>query len=76
MILLLSTSGCLVKERLIRSSLSPIPENLNNVLYVAQEKKIKIGVEGTDKVFTKDVCGYYLIHKEDLKIIMKKIEND
>lgn len=72
---LLSLSGCLIKTVIVRQSLSPIPEDFGAVLYVATNKPILIGIEGSDTVMEKDVGGYYLIHKEDLKAILNRVKN-
>jgi hypothetical protein len=69
----ISTAGCLVKTEIIRTGMTPIPENVKGVLYVATNKKIQVGIEGTSTVVTEDVGGYYLIHKNDLKAMVEII---
>lgn len=51
--------------------MTPIPENVDGIIYIATNKKILIGIEGTDKVFYKDLGGYYCIHKTDLSTLIK-----
>lgn len=58
----------------MRTSLSPIPESLNNVLYVAQGEEIRVGVEGADTYFSVDVDGYILVHKTDMVAIMRELK--
>jgi len=74
-ITLFAVTGC-TRDRLIRQSLSPIPEEVKGVLYVATgaNQQIPVGIEGTDEVLMLDVSGYYLIHKNDLASMMKIIK--
>ena len=71
----LLVTGC-SRDRLIRQSLSPIPEEIKGVMYVATElhQTIPVGIEGTDELLMLDVGGYYLIHKNDLASMMKIIK--
>lgn len=72
---LLVTAGCVTKTVLIRQSMTPIPEACRGVLYVAQNKPIMVGVEGSDKLMSLDVGGYYLIHKTDLQVMVGRLKN-
>lgn len=72
-LVLMILCGCWKRTEIIRQSVSPIPEDANGLLYIAQEEAIRIGIEGTDTIVRKDIGGYYLIHKEDLKALMKRI---
>ena len=67
-------SGCLVKTNIVRQGLVPIPEDAKGWLYVAQERPILVGIEGSDIVVKKDVSGYYLLHRIDLQAIMKRLK--
>lgn len=69
----LNTSGCLTQKILIRQSLTPIPEEAQGALYVIQDKKIMVGVEGTNHNFKINAQGYYLVHKNDLTAMIKII---
>jgi len=75
MVCLLSTAGC-QKTVIVRTSLAPIPESLNNILYVAEGEPIRIGIEGQDTYFESNVDGYLLIHKTDMIAIMRELKND
>lgn len=65
----LNSAGC-VKHIYIRQSITPVPEEAHGVLYIATSKPITVGVEGTDVYFRRDMGGYYLIHKDDLKAMI------
>lgn len=54
--------------------MTPIPEEANGVMYVATEKPIQVGVEGTAVITTKNVAGYYLVHKDDLRAMIAQIK--
>lgn len=58
----------------MRTSLAPIPESLNNILYVAQGEKIRVGVEGTDTYYLLEVDGYYLLHKTDVQAMINELK--
>ena len=73
---LLSTAGCANKTVLIRQSLSPVPEECKGVLYVATNQPIPVGVEGTNELLSVDVGGYYLVHKNDMAAIVKRLKKD
>jgi len=75
-LLLLIGTGCLVKTEVLRQGLVPIPEDAKGWLYIATNKPIQIGLEGTKHIFKKDVGGYYLIHRADLEAIMKKLKKE
>ena len=47
--------------------MTPVPEDLSGVLYVADERAILVGVEKKPLVFKRVMSGYYLIHKNDLR---------
>ena len=51
--------------------MTPIPENVDGIIYVATNKAIRIGIEGTDMILFKDVGGYYIVHKEDMSLLLK-----
>lgn len=68
-------TGCLRKIELVRQSMTPIPENVDGLIYIATNKKILIGIEGTDKVFPQDIGGYYAVHKTDLSALIKMNNN-
>lgn len=74
MICLLSMEGCWKKTEILRQSMTPIPEDVHGVLYVATNRKIPVGLEGTDEVTAADVGGYYLVHKNDLTAMMRIIK--
>ena len=59
----------------IRTSLTPIEDNLKGILYIA-ETETRVGVEGTDEYFETDVSGYYLIHKNDLAAMIDYLQKD
>lgn len=69
LVMLFVNIGC-YRAELVRQSLSPIPQEAQGALYVATNKPIQVGVEGTGKVLKVDVGGYYLIHKNDLKVLI------
>lgn len=54
----------------MRQSLTPVPEDAKGLLYVATNKPIPVGVEGTEAVAKEDVGGYYLVHKRDWQALM------
>ena len=58
----------------MRTSLAPIPESLNNVLYVAQGEPIRVGVQGCETYYEVDVDGYILVHKTDMVAIMIELK--
>ncbi len=58
---------------IVRTSLAPIPETLNNIAYVAQGKPIRIGFEGKDTYLEADVDGYYLLHRSDLEALIREL---
>ena len=58
----------------MRTSLAPIPESLNNVLYVAQGEPIRVGVQGCETYYEVDVDGYILVHKTDMERIMEELK--
>ena len=64
----------MTKYKLLRQSMTPIPEDAKGWLYVGQNNPIWVGVEGTEVVLKKDVGGYYLIHKADLNDLMKRVK--
>lgn len=43
---------------------------------IETNKKIRIGVEGTTVISEKDVFGYYLVHKDDLKVLIAKAKTN
>lgn len=53
--------------------MTPIPLEANGVMYIATEKPIPVGIEGTPTVTTKNVAGYYLVHKDDLKAMIAEL---
>lgn len=65
--------GCSSPVRVVRVSLDPIPEEVKGVLYVQSNDPIAVGVEGTDEVLFLDVGGYYLIHKNDLAAMVRRL---
>jgi len=54
----------------VRQGLTPIPDECKGTLYVATNKPIPVGIEGTDIYTMKDVGAYYLIHRDDLKALV------
>jgi hypothetical protein len=76
MLLIAMTSSCVTKTVLIRQSLSPVPEQCKGVLYVAQNTPIRVGIEGSDELLSLDMGGYYLIHKNDLKVMIQQLKAD
>lgn len=76
-ILLTAISGCLrgkIETEFVRCSMTPYPEEAKGVLWVATNKPIPVGLEGTDKLSMKDVGGWYLIHKRDLVELLRLAE--
>lgn len=69
----MTLTGC-SKTKIIRQSITPIPEDANGILYIAQEEPILVGIEGEGLVVRKNVAGYYLIHKEDLRALWDMIK--
>jgi len=55
---------------LVRQGLTPIPEDAKGVLYVIHNKKIKVGVEGSNALMKLNMQGYYLIHKDEVKAMI------
>jgi hypothetical protein len=53
--------------------MTPTPEEAKGVMFVATEKPIPVGVEGTTVITTKNVAGYYLVHKDDMKVMIDTI---
>lgn len=52
-----------------------MPQALTNKGYsetIIDDKQIQIGIEGTDIITWKNVAGYYLVHKDDLKVLIGK----
>lgn len=39
---------------------------------ISENGPIDVGIEGTDIIAPKNVEGYYLVHKDDLKVLMQK----
>lgn len=74
-VFLISMSSCVTKTVLIRQSMSRVPDECNGALYVAQNKPIMVGIEGSDVLVPMDVGGYYLIHKDDLAEMVKRIKS-
>ncbi len=71
----LNGSGCLgTKNNILRQSLTPIPADAEGLLYVATNKPIPVGIEGTDKISREDMGGYYLIHKLDYAAVMEALD--
>jgi hypothetical protein len=58
----------------VRTALAPIPESLNNIIYVAQGEPIRIGTDGGDTYFYADVDGYLLVHHTDMEAIMRELK--
>ncbi len=54
--------------------MTPIPEEAKGVMFVATEKPIQIGIEGSTIITTKNVAGYYLVHKDDLRAMIAEIK--
>lgn len=75
-LLIATTSSCVTKTVLIQQSLSPVPEECKGVLYVAQNTPIRVGIEGSDELLSLDMGGYYLIHKNDLKVMIQQLKAD
>ncbi|HML73343.1 MAG TPA: hypothetical protein PKB02_02485 [Anaerohalosphaeraceae bacterium] len=42
---------------------------------MAQNKPIMVGIEGSDVLVPMDVGGYYLLHKDDLAEMVKRIKS-
>ena len=74
MLLSIVTTSCTTKTVLIRQSLSPVPEECKGVLYVAQNTPIIVGIEGSTELLRLDMGGYYLIHKNDLKVMVSELK--
>lgn len=74
MLLSIVTTSCVTKTILIRQSLSPVPEQCNGALYVAQNAPITVGIEGSTELLKLDMGGYYLIHKNDLKVMVSELK--
>ena len=71
---LTTLAGCLVRYKIVRTSLTPIEEDVKGILYVADERPIQVGVEKTDVVTRTVVQGYYLVHKNDLVALIKRLK--
>lgn len=54
--------------------MTPIPEGAKGTLYVATNRPLPVGVEGTEHVVKADVGGYYLVHKRDLQAMLRIIQ--
>lgn len=54
--------------------MTPIPDEDKGVMFVATEKPIPVGIEGTTIITSKNVAGYYLVHKDDLRAMMIEIK--
>lgn len=70
-------SGCLRTHKeieIIRVSITPWPEEAQGAMWVATNKPIRVGVDGSDAVAEKDVGGYILIHKEDWKALIRALK--
>ena len=50
------------------------PEEVNGVFWVSSNEPVEVVLEGTDICIKKDFGGYYLVHKDDLKAMLKMIE--
>lgn len=68
---LLLPAGC-VKYRIVRQGYEPPPE-AQGALYVATDKPILVGVEGTDAVEKKNMAGYYLLSPGELEVFVKAL---
>ena len=71
--LLISMAGC-CKTQIVRTSLTPIPESIDNILFVAAGEPIRVGIEGSEEYITVDVDGYYLIHISDLRAMVNVLK--
>ena len=77
---LISLTACLRANReteIVKVSLEKIPEEVNGILYIATNKKIKVGIEGTDKIAEMDLGGRYILDKAELQLLVtraKKLE--
>jgi len=54
--------------------MTPIPQECKGMMYIATNKEILVGIQGSDIISKKDIGGYYLIHKNDWKAISKIVE--
>ena len=61
---------------MVRTSLDPIPQETQGVLYIQTNTPIPVGIEGTDEVLNLDVGGYYLVHKNDLAAMIRRLRKD
>ena len=74
---MMSLTGCALlgtKVVIVKQSITPVPQECKGMLYVATNKPILVGIEGTTVIAKKDMGGYYLIHKEDWKTISKIVK--
>lgn len=67
--------GCWRKTEIVRTGMTPIPENIDGIIYIATNERILVGVEGTDLITRKDIGGYYALHKTDLSTLLKMNRN-
>lgn len=70
--LLISTVGCLGDKTEIQySSLVKSKELLNGSMKIAQNK-VRVSIEGTDKVSEfSPAAGYYMVHRDDLEFMVE-----
>jgi hypothetical protein len=66
LLILSAVTGSCFRERIVRQGVLP-PDEARGALYVAQDKPILVGVEGTDKLDRLNMAGYYLISPEELQ---------
>lgn len=69
-----SMAGC-GRIELVRQGLAPIPEDVEGVLYIATNRPIQVGIEGTEKVISADVGGYYLVHRDDMAAMVRTMKH-
>lgn len=58
---------------LVRQSIVPVPEEAKGLLYVATNKPLTVGIEGSSEVVRVDVGGYYLMHATDVKALLEAL---
>ena len=71
LILLISIPGCFAdKTEIVYSSLSKKGTLLNGAMKIAQNK-VKVSIDGSDKVSDfSPAAGYYMLHKDDLEFMV------
>ena len=78
MILLISTSGCLIgtKTRIVTASIAKYPEEANGSIVIQTNKPILVKVHGSEYVGKLDLGGRIVIMPNDLKLLIEALKEN